>query len=195
MIEKSPGLKRIDLQLLEMISDAKGILASMDIQTDPKFLMNGFSASATFTNRFSFIHPEKIEALAIGGFNGELMLPQNEINGVKLDYPLGLNDFTQLFGENFDAEKYKSIPQYIYMGESDENDAVQFDDAYSEDERKIINENIGRYVQERYLKCQIIYRENGVTPVFKTYENIGHWTTADMNLEVIQFFYNQMMIK
>jgi hypothetical protein len=195
MIEKSPGLKRIDLQLLEMISDAKGILASMDIQTDPKFLMNGFSASATFTNRFSFIHPEKIEALAIGGFNGELMLPQNEINGVKLDYPLGLNDFAQLFGEDFDAEKYKSIPQYIYMGESDENDAVQFDDAYSEDERKIINENIGRYVQERYLKCQIIYRENGVTPVFKTYENIGHWTTADMNLEVIQFFYNQMMIK
>jgi hypothetical protein len=195
MLEKSPELKRLDLQLLEMVSDAKGILASMEIQTDPKFLMNGFSASATFTNRFSFIHPEKIKALAIGGFNGELMLPQNEINGVKLDYPLGINDFAQLFGENFDAEKYKSIPQYIYMGKSDENDAVQFDDAYSEDERKIINENIGRYVQERYLQCQMIYRENGMTPIFKTYENIGHWTTADMNLEVIKFFYNQMLIK
>ena len=56
--------------------------------------MNGFSASATFTNRFSFMHPEKIKALAIGGFNGELMLPQNEMNGIKLNYPIGTNDFT-----------------------------------------------------------------------------------------------------
>ncbi|MDP3829700.1 MAG: hypothetical protein Q8Q47_00430, partial [Ignavibacteriaceae bacterium] len=93
IMEKSPELKRLDLQLLEMINDAKSVLTSLGIQTEPKFFMNGFSASATFTNRFSFIHPEKIKALAIGGFNGKLMLPQNEINGVKLNYPIGINDF------------------------------------------------------------------------------------------------------
>ena len=195
MLEKSPELKRLDLQLLEMINDVKSILTAMDIQVDPKFFMNGFSASGTFTNRFSFIHPEKIKALAIGGFNGKLMLPQNEINGVVLNYPLGINDFPNLFGENFDAENYKSVPQFIYMGKLDENDAVQFDDAYSENERAIINGNIGQNVQERYLQCQNIYQINGINPIFKTYENVGHWTTSDVNLEVIKFFLNQMLTK
>ena len=195
ILEKSPELKRLDLQLLEMIKDAQSVLTPMNIQIAPKFFMNGFSASATFTNRFSFLHPGKIKALAIGGFNGKLMLPQNEINGIKLNYPIGTNDFPELSGKNFDADTYKSIPQFIYMGKLDENDAVQFDDAYDENERKIINDNIGRYVQERYLACQRIYQKNNITPIFKTYEGIGHWTTADINLEVIKFFFNQMQEK
>lgn len=195
MAEKSPELKRLDLQLLEMINDAKTILTSMHIQIVPKFFMNGFSASATFTNRFSFIHPEKIKALAIGGFNGKLMLPQNKINAIKLNYPIGINDFSELFGKNFDSDAYTFIPQFIYMGKLDENDAVQFDDAYDENERKIINDNIGRQVQERYFKCQKIYQENNITPIFKTYENIGHWTTSSVNLDVIKFFFNQMQEK
>lgn len=195
MLEKLPELKRLDLQLLEMINDAKGILSSMNIRVDPKIFMNGFSASATFTNRFSFIHPEKIKALAIGGFNGELMLPQNDINAVKLNYPIGTSDFTELFGKKFNMDAYKSIPQFIYMGKLDGNDAVQFDDAYDENERKIINDNVGRHVQERYLECQKIYQENNIAPIFKTYENIGHWTTSDINLEVIKFFFHQMQEK
>jgi len=192
MEEKSPELKRLDLQLLEMINDAKNILTSLHVLVAPKFFMNGFSASATFTNRFSLIHPEKIQALAIGGFNGKLMLPINELNKTKMNYPIGTNDFQYLFNKPFDSNAYKSIPQFIYMGRLDENDAVQFDDAYSENERQLINENIGRYVYERYLKCQTIYHENNIRPTFKTYENIGHWTTSSINLEVIYFFMEQM---
>lgn len=192
MLESSPGLKRLDLQLLEMIEDARNMLIAMDIQVDTKIFMNGFSASGTFTNRFSFIHPEKIKALAIGGFNGKLMIPQKEINEVKLNYPIGVNDFYELFGKTFDIDTYRQIPQFIYMGKLDENDAIQFDDAYNEDERKIINDNIGRHVQDRYLTCQKIYLENNINAIFKTYENVGHWTTSDVNLEVIKFFFKQM---
>lgn len=192
MLEKTSALKRLDLQLLQMITDAQSILTAMNILVAPKFFMNGFSASATFTNRFSFIHPGKIQALAIGGFNGELMLPRKEINGIKINYPLGTNDFPGLFGKNFDTSTYRSIPQFIYMGKLDDNDAVQYDDAYSDTERKIINENLGRNVQERYLQCQEIYRENNITPIVKTYENVGHWTTSNINLDVIKFFLKQM---
>lgn len=192
ILEKSPELERLDLQLLAMISDAKMVLSRMDIQVDSKVFMNGFSASATFTNRFSFLHPEAVRALAIGGFNGELMLPQNKINGTKLNYPLGLNDFSDLFNKKFDIDSYKQIPQFIYMGKLDENDAVQFEDAYSENERQIINNNIGKKVQERYLICQKLYQEKNIFPNFKTYENVGHWTTSDINFEVIKFFFNQM---
>lgn len=195
LLEKSTELKRIDLQLLEMIADAKVVLTAMNIEVDTKIFMSGFSASGTFTNRFSFIHPQLIKALAIGGFNGELMLPQHELNGIKLNYPLGTNDFKKLFGKNVNMDTYKAIPQYIYMGQLDDNDAVQFDDAYTEKERNIINHNIGRNVQERYLACQKLYQANNINPTFKTYENVGHWTTSTMNLDVIKFFLKQMQEK
>jgi hypothetical protein len=195
MLEESPELKRLDLQLIKMIEDAREVLTTMNIPVDPRIFMNGFSASGTFTNRFSFLHPEKIKALAIGGFNGKLMLPLSELKGSKLNYPVGLQDFSKLFGKTFDSAAYKSIPQLIYMGKLDDNDAVQFDDAYSVTERKIINSKIGKTVQERYLQCQKIYQDNNITPIFKTYEEVGHWTTTAVNLEVIRFFQNQMKAK
>lgn len=192
MLEKTPELKRLDLQLLAMIQDARPILQQLNIPVEEKFFMSGFSASGTFTNRFSLIHPDKIQALAIGGFNGELMFPQKEINGVKLKYPIGTHDFKKLFKKPFDLEAYQKITQYIYMGGLDENDAVQFDDAYNEKERKIINDNIGATVQKRYIACQKVYREAHINADFKTYENVGHWTTSQMNLAAIRFFMAQM---
>lgn len=192
MLENSAELKRLDLQLLAMIKDAKSVLKSMNIEVDARFFMTGFSASASFTNRFSYLHPEKIKALAIGGFNGELLLPQNEINGIAIDYPIGTHDFAELFGNKPDLKTYKSIPQFIYMGQQDQNDAVQYDDAYDDKQRKIINENIGSEVQQRYVKCQEIYKQQGFEPIFKTYANIGHWTTAALNLDVIRFFKSQI---
>lgn len=192
MLEKSPAMKRLDLQLLAMIANAGDVLAAINIQIEPKIFMSGFSASATFTNRFSFIHPEKIQALAIGGFNGELMFPVKDIKGIELNYPLGINDFNKLFKSKFNADIYRSIPQFIYMGKLDDNDAVQYDDAYSEKERRIINNYIADNVQQRYLACQRMYRDHRINATFKSYENIGHWTTGEMNLEVIRFFLKQM---
>ncbi len=192
MLENTPELKRPDLQLLEMINDARKVLSNLNIHVEDKFLMSGFSASATFINRFSFLHPDKIQALAIGGFNGELMFPQKEIGEVKLNYPIGINDFEALFQQTFNLESFKSIPQYIYMGALDDNDAVQFDDAYSKKERKIINKNIGATVQKRYLECQKVYMDAGINVNFKTYEKVGHWTTSEMNLAVIKFFMAQI---
>ena len=192
MLENNPALKRLDLQLLQMISDAGNILSAMDIPVESKFFMNGFSASATFTNRFSYIHPDKIKALARGGFNGKLLIPQTEINHIKLNYPIGLNDFRKMFGKRFSIDAYRDIPQFIYMGKLDDNDAVQYDDAYSDTERNIINKQFGRTVQERYLACQKIYFNNNILASFKTYENVGHWTTPAVNLEIIRFFLAQM---
>lgn len=188
MLEKTSELHRLDLQLLEMINDGKIVLHSLNIEIEEKFFMSGFSASATFINRFSFVHPDKIQALAIGGFNGELMFPHEELKNVKLNYPIGINDFEKLFKQKFNLDSYKTIPQYIYMGALDDNDAVQFDDAYTKKERKIINNNIGETVQVRFLECQKVYSEANINVVFKTFEEVGHWTTSQMNLEVIKFF-------
>ncbi len=192
MTKKSGLYKRIDLQLLAMIEDAKKRLQEMNILVHEKVFMNGFSASGTFTNRFSLLHPGTIQALAIGGFNGKLMLPQNRLNNAKLNYPIGTNDFEKLFKKPFDLKTYQGIPQYIYLGKLDDNDAVQFDDGYSDKERKIINENLAPTVQERFLKCQELYLKNNINPIFVRFDNVGHWTDSFINLEVIKFFQRQI---
>ncbi len=81
------------------------------------------------------------------------------------------------------------------MGALDDNDAVQFDDAYNDTERNLINTNLGKQVQNRYGKCRAIYQQHQVNAVFKTYENLGYWTTSTMNLEVTKFFLEQMKSK
>ena len=75
MLEKNNEFERLDLQLIEMIKEGKKKLLEFGVSTKEKIFMNGFSASATFTNRFLFIHPEIVKAAALGGFNGKLMLP------------------------------------------------------------------------------------------------------------------------
>jgi hypothetical protein len=192
MLETATIYKRLDLQLVAMIADAAMVLKELNILIHPKIFMNGFSASATFTNRFSFLHPEKIQALAMGGFNGKLMIPQKELDGVALNYPIGINDFDTMFNATFNLASYQNIPQFIYMGKLDDNDAVLYDDAYSEGERKIIQTYLSANVQERYLKCEERYRANSIFPIFKSYEQVGHWTTSSINLDVVQFFLQQI---
>ena len=46
-------LKRIDLQLIAMIAHAQKLLRHNDVKVNEKIFMNGFSASGTFTNRFT----------------------------------------------------------------------------------------------------------------------------------------------
>ncbi len=192
MLEKNNKLERMDLQLIAMIKDAQTQLKERNVLVRDKIFMNGFSASATFTNRFLFIHPEIIEAAAIGGFNGELMLPLKKYKNKRFDYPLGTNDFEKLFNKKFNQITYQNIPQFVYMGALDTNDAVQFDDAYNEHERTIINSILGANVLERYIECQNIYTDNNISATFKTYEKVGHWTTSKVNLDVILFFLKEL---
>lgn len=193
IIETIAELKRLDLQLIAMINDGRKVLEANEIITEEKIFMNGFSASATFTNRFLFLHPEVVEAAAMGGLNGKLMLPLASYNSIKLDYPLGINNFKELFGNDFNLKAYKSIPQYIYMGTLDDNDAVQFDDAYNDGERAIINSKFGKKVQERWQKYQGLYQNYKIDATFQTYEEVGHWTNSTVNLDVILFFYSRIM--
>ncbi len=81
------------------------------------------------------------------------------MGNTKFNYPLGINDIDKNFGEKFNKEAYKNIPQLIYMGELDDNDAVQFDDAYNLRERKIVNSLMGETVPKRWKFCQGIYTQ------------------------------------
>jgi len=190
VLTKEGDLRRIDLQLLAMIDDAQKRLRGDGYAMSTKVLLVGFSASGTFANRFSLLHPERIAAVAIGGVNGIAMLPQQAVNGVSLEYPIGTADYQNLFGTAFDLQVWRQVPQFLFMGAEDENDAAapEHKDAYSDAEKAVIGSVLsGRMMPDRWAAVERFYKMSGAAAEFKTYPNIGHGTDRAMNEEVANF--------
>lgn len=186
---KEGEMKRLDLQLIAMVENAKTVLKKYGISLKEKFFINGFSASGTFANRFTLIHPNLVAATACGGINAIAILSIDKLEKTELKYPLGTSDFEQLFSAKFDFKEYQKVPQYIYMGENDNNDAALFDDAYSKRERKIILNQLGKaLVPDRFAKCELLYIQNKINSTFKVYPGIGHETDMKVFNDVTGFF-------
>ncbi len=187
-------LRRLDLQLLAMIDDARARLAEQGWKLPEKVLLTGFSASGSFVNRFAALHPERLQAVAGGGLNGNLILPLATLGGRELPYPLGVADLATVGGRAFDAAAWKAVPQFFYMGALDDNDAVQFDDGYTAAEKAIVDAVIGARMQpDRWENCQRIYRDAGAAVEFRTYDGVGHFTTQKVNEEIRDFFRRQLV--
>ncbi len=191
MRQKNNQLERIDLQLIEMFMDAKKRLKELDINTNEQFLMTGFSASGTFANRFTLLHPNKVRAVAVGGLNGLLALPIDSIENKKLNYPLGTNNFKDSLNQQFQKKAFLNTPQFYFMGGLDENDAIPYDDAFDPDERALIYDLLGKeMLPTRWKTCIDIYKNEGVNATIKTYKNIGHEQADKVKQEVVEFFKN-----
>jgi predicted esterase len=186
-------MTRLDRQLLAMIENAQERLSAEGISVTNKSLFTGFSASGTFVNRFAAIHPEYVRAVAAGGLNGIAILPKSSIGGQKLDYPLGVNDFESVTGRTFQREQWLQVPQYLFMGELDTNDAVEYDDGYSELERRVVYETLGKIMQpDRWQAVQAEYIAEGATVEFVTYEGVGHGTNLAIRTDMAEFFVSQI---
>ncbi len=186
---EDPALERIDLQLIAMINDARDRLSDQEFTLRDKVLMTGFSASGTFINRFVMLHPNRVEALAAGGFNAVLMLPTDEIDGYTLDFPIGTNDFNQITGRDFDLDAVNKVAQLYFMGENDTNDAVQFDDAYNPNEREKVFDVLGEQIQpDRWERTQQRCSELGLQAEYRTINGIGHGTDRALIDLIVQFF-------
>lgn len=182
-------LMRLDLQLLAMINHARAVLFEMGYVTHQKVWMNGYSSSAVFCNRFATLHPVWVEAYAAGGVNGMIMLPKPELDARAIQYPIGIADFEKMKGEAFDHKAYAQVRQYVYMGEMDSNDAVQFLDGYSSKEQKIIYSLLGKNMMpDRWGKVQEIMSSIQADIVFHAYPQIGHEINSQVLKDVISFF-------
>lgn len=186
-------LRRPDLQLLGMIDDARARLATTGWKLPEKVLLTGFSASGSFVNRFTALHPERVQAVAAGGLNGNLILPLASLGERELAYPLGIADLAAVAGRGFDDRSWREVPQFLYMGALDDNDAVQFDDGYTAAEKAVVDAVIGARMQpDRWQRCQQIYREAGAKVEFRTYPGVGHFTDRKVNEELRDFFRAQL---
>ena len=188
LVSKGP-LKRIDLQLIAMVADAKVVLKAEGIELLDRFFLNGYSASGTFANRFAFLHPSRLLGVAAGGVNGIPTLPIEELGGTRLTFPVGVGDIERFTGEKFDYNAYQKLPQFIYMGAKDENDTLPFRDAWSEDEAELIKSVLPeKMMPDRWEKSILIYKESKMTnATLKTYKEYGHEYTHKIRREISDF--------
>lgn len=185
---ESGSLSRIDKQLNYMINDAKIILAEKNISVQDKVFLNGFSASGSFANRFTALYPERVAAVSAGGLNSMTILPMDSLQGNELIYPVGIADINQIANLRFQLSEFAAVPQYYYMGADDENDSLQFDDAYSDLERKIITEVLDKDMGVRWDKCKKLYEAQGIKAQFITYPGVGHETLTEIDEDIVSFF-------
>ena len=189
MLWSKAPMKRIDLQLVAMISDAMSHLRAKGFKLNDQVLMAGYSSSGVFANRFACLHPELIKAYSAGGINGLLMMPFTQYNNEKLNYPIGTDDFPVITGSTFHFDAFTNVHQFLYMGETDTNDAVQMDDGYNNKEREIIYNTFGeQMLPDRWFACQLHYKIALHNAQFRTYSGVGHEMNADIMRDLLRFY-------
>jgi hypothetical protein len=194
MLVTSGPLYRLDLQLIAMADEARDKLARCGLQLDRKFVIEGFSASGMFANRFAFLHPDRIAAAAYGGTCGFLMLPVGKHTGVTLNYPLGTADYAAFAGREFDRKEFESVPQFAYGGaqETDKNDCVGNRDALSDAESALVRRLFGSgFVPDRWARTKELYGSLDSHVQIKSYPELGHvWYDGSRSVicDVTRFF-------
>jgi hypothetical protein len=188
MLISEGRLKRIDLQLLAMTRHAQNWLREAGISTQDQVFMEGFSASAGFVNRFAALHPTAVRALAAGALNALPMYPFAAVDGVALPYPLGVGDFKDITGEDFNRDAYNRVSQYLYMGYLDRNDTFPFADAWDDSERTLIARLFGRdMMPDRWRRAVDILATTKAPIQTVTYNGVAHRVLPEMAADVAAF--------
>ena len=185
---KDGQLARIDLQLINMIEDAKSRLLERNIYVKDKVFLNGFSASGSFTNRFTALHSQIVKAVASGGVNCMPIIPSKEWEGKELPFHIGIANIKEIAGIEFNLDEYKKVAQYIYMGELDKNDTLPYSDAFNPEERKIVKEVLGQEMHERWEQSKRIYDYFEIPAQMVMYKGIGHTYTPEIKKNIVNFF-------
>jgi hypothetical protein len=189
-------LKRIDLQLTSMIKHAQELLRINGFTVKNRIFMHGFSASAKFCNRYSYLHPEMVKAAAAGGVNGLPTLPVREWNGYVLPFPIGIAGIERFTGKPFDEKAFMQVAHYIYMGSSDKNDTLHSREArgpfeaWRDEEADIIRKALAaeKMMPDRWEVSRKIYRQQKIPAQLVTYNGVGHSIQSQMLDDVIDFF-------
>ena len=178
---------RLDLQLIAMVDAARDSLKGDDMVVDEKFLIQGFSASGMFANRFTALHPERVKAVTAGSPGGWPILPLTEQDGTTFNYPIGIADLEALTGEPFNAEAFNQVPQLIYMGSADDNDSLDFSDGWEPEMAQIVDDLFGETPLDRWDDAESIYALAGTNAQFLLVDGVGHERRALQDHSTIFF--------
>ena len=193
LLATTPGLERIDLQLIAMMADARRRLGEREITVGPRALLDGFSASGAFVHRFAALHPELVQAVATGSGAGWPLAPVAEWDGIPLRYPVGVADLAALVGAPFGAASYRRVPLFVYVGDEDENDPVPGWDPIDRDAVFALTGVSSGPIWPRWPVSQEIHEGATMSAAaFAIYPGVAHVFSSDMRRDVQTFFISAM---
>ncbi|MFZ5351107.1 MAG: stalk domain-containing protein [Bacillota bacterium] len=181
-------LKQLDCQLEAMIEHAIDYLNSNGFKLEEKVFMCGYSASGTFTDRFTNLHPDKVKAVASGGTLDDMMLPLDRYQNENLIFPIGNYDYKEITGRSFDINAHNQVARLIFMGEDDTNNVVPYSDCYGDRERAVIIKLWGEEVLPRASSLIKLYGEAGGKGIFILDNGVGHSFSNEMSEYILEFF-------
>ena len=174
---------RPDLKVNIIIDQFVKELDEKGYSVNKKIFVSGFSAGGMWANRYTLLHPERVKAAAIGSAGGWLTMPVYEFNGINLRWPLGLYNYLELTGNEYDKfDALKSVPMLIYIGDED-TESTYFSKYPSHD---LIN-IWGISDPDRFENQYKYLVDIGYDVSFKLYPNVAHRYTDQMILDVINF--------
>ena len=111
--------------------------------------------------------------------------------GTTLRYPVGIADVQSLTGKSVDLAAVRRVPQYIYVGDQDTNDALDtrgFPQAETEVICTYLNCNPAPHLFNRWPISEEMYESTGIVNQFVIYPGVAHTITAEMFEDILQFF-------
>jgi dienelactone hydrolase len=188
MLTDKKQYARFDLQTIAMIDDARQRLKAEGRKMDKRVLLMGFSASGMFVNRFTFLHPDRVKAVAVGSPGGWPIVPVETHKEKELRYPIGIADLKKVAGKRLDLASLRKVPMFVFLGDKDDNDSVVFGDSYDDEDRELVLPLFGQKPVDRWATVRELYREAGLDAEFKLYPDVAHTVNTQMQKDITEFF-------
>lgn len=123
IMDKTSKFVNLSQQVVAVVEEAKKVCLAKNnaINIDKKSGLCGFSTSGVFASRMLFAEPESFDVCLSMCSNAVQPLPVDELDGVKLPYPLGTADYENMFGKPFNVKEYKKARQMFFVGNEEDN--------------------------------------------------------------------------
>ena len=169
--------ERPDLEYVKVINAFMDKAKSEGRDVHERVYMTGFSNGGIQSNIFPIMHPEMVEATAIGAA-GIYLYPTNE----DMDWPMGLANADEIEGFSFDMDEFREVEHFIFVGEND-NKAIN--DPVSDG---LYKSKFGAVSCDRVPIYSDYLESIGVDSEYIIYKRTGHEFTNSHIRDIFSFF-------
>lgn len=180
VMDKTSKFANLSQQVVAVVEEAKKVCLAKNnaINIDKKSGLCGFSTSGVFASRMLFAEPESFDVCLSMCSNAVQPLPVDELDGVKLPYPLGTADYENMFGKPFNVKEYKKARQMFFVGNEEDNQRYNIAKNPRLHDKNIQDKFIQVYgdvtIQERQRMISQIMQKLGMTNTVSLVVPGGH---------------------
>lgn len=164
---------RPDKEVLKIFSYLQEFVFPVLGVTFDRFSVGGFSAGGNFALLFSVLYPKYVTHV-MSLISCAYCLPVDRIHHVRFDFPFGLGNLNLISDIDCDLEAQKLIRYFIYQGEQDDNDPIEYFANNDVEEAEAIKSIIGQTSIERVRFTLQVFREKGFIVESHLVPGIGH---------------------